>query len=224
MHEFDWLNPRIIPEEFKDEFDEDLLSERIKVFKEYYDRVILYHGCRPTNISSHYEKGLLICNPQGVLDREVLAIEEHFNINISKNKILAAVKECDESIVDSKYTKNKLYTVLDDRLLRESDAGHYCLYGSESINVILDKIYHPQIGNLKSKRKEIGKPTIFKVSVPVDDIDYTELGYIVESFNDAVYNNELGWIIDCSILFTRNIDAKYIKSHSHPEESKLRDR
>src|SRR5919205_705887 len=101
---------------------EDELTERLV---RYYSAVRAFHACRPLDVSSYYEQGLIPLDPGKAAS------------DFKRHLLCGDFPELDESDLDSVIKDTTLDTIegrvyfnLDERLLIEQ-CGHYLLYGSE---------------------------------------------------------------------------------------------
>lgn len=130
-------------------------------FKEAYSKIRLFHACRPGDIGSYIQKGLL---PLSTIDADNgtrILFRSQKTPLVSERALSDAVAE-----LSRENRGGYLYLSLDDiGLVR--DAGHYLIYGSE---------YHGALAATLSKRtgvdclvvlQKIGIPTMFACNVPL---------------------------------------------------------
>jgi hypothetical protein len=112
--------------------------------------LLAYHACRPTDIKSYYEKGLIPLNKKYIRD--------YFNQknypNITKERLDSAIK----NIRDPEIRFGKSYFVTNPEIIYKRD-NHYLKKGSECLSFVASKC---DVG-----LKADAQPTFFVCSVPV---------------------------------------------------------
>jgi len=197
--------------------DPIFLDEFVCNLKSHYKYILAYHGCRPTNISSYYQSGLLMLDKKKYNELFMRIFNKNDFKEISQEHLEEAIQEMNNS-----QREDQLYLTIDDRGLLE-DAGHYMIYGSEyimsltaSLSGILNYDYIPYLRN-------IGNPTIFKIKIPLSIIQTSDLQELLPCFfRQWVYNKSRGIVtthpLDFSFLLKENILPENIIEHYHPKE------
>ena len=125
-------------------------------FFSHYSHVRGYHGCRPVDVESYYEDGLLPPEKERLSEHAVYTLS---NDRHSKEKIEALFNKA----WDNYYAKGLYFCLCKNELL--DYCGHYLIYGSELICGIGRKL------GLDTTLKSKGTPTLFSVDVPIHLID-----------------------------------------------------
>ncbi|MFA6025548.1 MAG: hypothetical protein WC727_03840, partial [Ignavibacteriaceae bacterium] len=158
-------------------------SEFLQYFKNTYSHLLTFHGCRPSDILSYYKYGLL------VLDVELQnKYYEKMFLNKNFNKVTLDDFNFAISTLKKEKRENELYLAIDDKELIEF-AGHYLIYGSEYI-MCLAAILSERIGiDYKASLREIGKPTVFKIKLPVYLVNDKDISHMFKYlFRLWIYN------------------------------------
>jgi len=205
----------------RDENDNYFFNSEFRTFiKSNYSHILTYHGCRPLNTESYYEKGLLKLNVSHQNDNFVnLFLNENFN-EVLKEDIDYAINE-----TNKERRENQLFLGLDDRELIEM-SGHYLIYGSEYIVCLATRLSDRLKRDYQAFLRNHGEPTIFKVKLPIPDIKDDDLValfpilYRVWIYNTLNERN-IACSVDFSFFLKININPELIMSHYHP--TKIRD-
>ncbi len=133
-----------------------------QILQNKFSGVQCYHCCRPADVSSYLENGIMPLRIQSAIEfaRRVFisespepVTEEVFNIAVNEVKI-----DTREGIS---------YFGIDDRTLIR-DCGHYLLYGSEYVCGIAARLTRFQFGayDYRQLLKNYGIPTVFTCNIP----------------------------------------------------------
>lgn len=194
--------------------DQEIFYSFEEVFYDYYTHVKCFHGCRPINVSSYYERGFI-----GQIKDE---IEKQFR-TIFNDVHVEELNKAIEYLSDRGISeKGKIYFVCnDDELINES--GHYLIQGSEyimSMAACLSRCGNNQ-QDYRLRLREVGIPTIFEVNIPLDNIPSPQITTLIQTiiaswgdvnmFPEDVYDHDMGFTVHC------DIEAGNIVGHSHPK-------
>ena len=151
-----------------------------------YDRVRLFHGCRPVDVTSYYTCGI---KP---LDRT------HANAAAYTTFLAGAFPELTRADVDaaieevgSHLREDRVYFCFDGRELVEY-CGHYLIYGSEylfGVGASLMRLRRRRDGRSPDYRealKRIGIPTLLIVDLPLALLRRSTVREIAEALLDGV--------------------------------------
>jgi hypothetical protein len=181
---------------------------------ETYTSFIVFHGCRPTDVSSYYASGLQPSN-LGNLDEVARSIFLSPHVpTVTEHALTRAIASI------SRNDHGKLCVVLDERdLIRYS--GHYMIYGSEHLCGIGASLLRESGFDYRQILKRCGKPTVFRCRLPRVSIPQSQIE------NLARYLNEVTWeddrrrpsppLLDCSFILRDPIPAEHVLGHVHPE-------
>lgn len=190
-------------------------------FKEAYSKIRLFHACRPSDIGSYIQKGLL---PLSTIDADNgarILFRSQKTPLVSERALSDAVAE-----LSRENRGGYLYLSLDDiGLVR--DAGHYLIYGSE---------YHGALAATLSKRtgvdclvvlQKIGIPTVFACNVPLGYVSESTLQSLVcalisRAILEPGFQKKTVRTIDFTFTFSAKLPASVIRTHYHP--SRILDR
>jgi len=218
---FEYIDDFTHFKKFYSEFaDYSLLEDAfLTAFPLSFRFVRMFHCCRPPNTETYYCEGIRVLNSSEANDK----FRKHFLGNprfprISGHHIDGAISY----MADSSTRHGHVYFGLDDRFLIR-DAGHYLIYGSEYIQSLATFIEGEVGYDLKSELKEVGKPTIFQVNMPVGKFEIEEIRKLVQNalpawaYCIAHGRNEPGEI-DFAIVIREGLPSEFIVGHYHPEE------
>lgn len=128
-------------------------------FLNHFSKIRLFHGCRPINLNSYLEQGILK-NNQNRLENEAR------NIFSETNPSKQLLEKLEDAILElgELYTpyKKRVFLIVDDRVLLET-AGHYLINGSEYLLAIAVRVPCQNMQDLLRKR---GTPTIIFCDIP----------------------------------------------------------
>lgn len=124
----------------------------------------LFHGCRPLDVLSYYEKGILVMS----LDELARQFREIFSDHppeALEHAISKVMPRDEEWRVD---------TAIDLRFLIKH-ASHYIVHGSETLNAFA--VYLPSINgeDPRKRLKNVGVPTALVIEAPIGEVDYQTL-------------------------------------------------
>jgi len=196
------------------------LGERfVPNFTAHFDFVRMFHCCRPLQVEPYYMQGIRVLTSSEA--------DRHFKDrflnnpkfpNISETHIDVAI----DSLADSYTRFGKVNFVLDDRYLIEY-AGHYLIYGSEYILCLANFVGRKLGYDLESQLRLAGKPTVFKVDIPVGQFMIEELEALAHYALPAwahcmAHSKKQPGRIDFTITMDQTLPPKNIVDHYHPKE------
>lgn len=201
-----------------DEYDYGFFDDEFSnYFKGTYSHILTYHGCRPTNIQSYYQNGMLTLDKskQNKYFSDIF-LNDQFE-EVTREDVEFAINE-----MKKEDRENQLFLGLDDRTLIET-AGHYLIYGSEYIMCLAARLSEKLGNNYQENLRAIGTPTIFKVKLPVAETENDDIiNLFPELYRMWIYNNiknkntSVG--LDYSFFLKNNITSECIIDHYHPDE------
>lgn len=195
--------------------DEEIVAALEIRFKEYYSHVKSFHGCRPIDVRSYYEKGLLGQNGS-LLESQFRKIFE----DVSGDLVEKAILDSDDRRSDE---KGKIFFVCDDRNLIE-DCGHYLIQGSEYIMAMAASLcrFDGSGEDYKLRLRKAGIPTIFEVDIPLEQVPSNQINELVRTILATWGTNNLFpkdiHDYDMSFVLHSDVNPKNISSHSHPKK------
>ncbi|HXT14927.1 MAG TPA: hypothetical protein VN706_04815 [Gemmatimonadaceae bacterium] len=174
--------------------------------------VRLFHGCRPEDVSQYYSLGF-IRHADHIVDRarHVLGVRLGLSGEILERAIADTQLDLD---------RDRIFFVLDDRALLRY-AGHYLIYGSESIMAIAATAIRLGGPNLQPRLRNIGIPTLFTCDVPWTLLDNARQSEIADTLYDehrvtrGRQKSESG-LRDHTVILRCDVPASVIVSHHHP--------
>ncbi len=161
--------------------DSMITAEKINEFRQRYSHIRVYHGCRPVDVQSYYEKGLLLRDKDVQIDcfKKIFLrgkfpwlTEKMLQQSIER---LVGYSDDDES-----------HLFLDDRLCIERDS-RYLIYGSEHLYYLVSNLELPDEKKEKCKSvlRKRGMPTIFRINLP-NTTEYVRDNVIWETIQDML--------------------------------------
>ena len=136
------------------------------VLPRHYDAVRLFHGCRPTDVTSYYARGL---EPLDCAVADALALSVYGDGAFPE--VTADEVRCAIADVGSDLRQGRVYFCFDARELVER-CGHYLIYGSEylcSVGASLIRQRRLRDGWATDYRQALtrrGTPTLFACDLP----------------------------------------------------------
>ncbi len=210
---FDWKNPKSWEPLIRfSKLKKRKAIEYLAVIQKHYDGILVYHGCRPTDVSVYYKDGLRIANYQ-ILDQcaRNIFLSGEFS-EITEELFQEAVKKQSDN-----HNFNSC-VILDDRKLLEM-GGHYLIYGSERIFKIACNLTRNSVVDYTKVLKRFGQPTILILTLSIEQIGGSDL----DQFCDVISNNikiasrkTAIPLIDFTFLLKRNLPPTSIIDHYHP--------
>lgn len=151
------------PEAFKkltgQSIDKIITAEIISKFRQRYSHIRVYHGCRPADTQSYYEKGIL---PSVELkDVQVNRFRELF---LNDNYPELTEKMLQQSIEKIPKKEDELSADIDDRWLIEH-GGLFLIYGSEYLGNLVRNLPIENIEKYRSVLRKIGEPTMLECNL-----------------------------------------------------------
>jgi hypothetical protein len=203
--DYDWLNCVLAPE----------LDENRQETREALGDVLglasmrVFHGCRVADAGVFHREGLRANDP--------LKLEEEARRIVAEDDDLAWMRPHIEEMISRNTHRlrdqGQVYVCIDDRMQLE-DAGHYTLYGSEWMVVLLG------LGARRVLRRR-GVPTILELDIPLDTVNPSTRGELADVLLQEWTRqtvNKPDWLpkIDFTISFRESLPPEYVVSHYHP--------
>ena len=183
---------------------DDLLPTRLTVF----------HASRVLNVGIVHRDGLRINDPRSLADEARRIVAEEEDLAWMRPTIETTIAGFEHKDRDT----GRLYVVADDRPFLES-SGHYLIYGSEWIQVLLGWSAHTAL-------RRRGMPTIFEIELPLHVVHSsarTEFArdLLREWSRQQVASNTQSPELDFSFILGRDIPPEWVVGHAHP--ARIRD-
>ena len=178
---------------------DDLLGAALRV----------YHACRPLDAGVFHRDGLRVNDPE--------ALAEEFRQIVGSSEALAWMRPELEALLAENEHKDRdtgrLYVCADDRLYAK-DSGHYLLYGSEWVQVVLGFEGRPVL-------LERGAPTIVEIDLPLNvvhssDRDAFARKLLHEWSRQVVEDDGRSPNLDFTFRLRRGVPAAWVVGHTHP--------
>lgn len=168
-----------------------------------------YHACRPIDVSSYYKDGLRIARHYDLVEiAQGIFANGNFD-EISRDDVFASAQEMPST------SDNRLYVALDDRHIINW-CGDYLLYGSEYVIGIAAGLSRNHISDYRQYLKNFGKPTIFKLQLPLTLMSVDCLAELASGMSRAVFNNDIAHEEDFTVTLHQPVPPEFITSHFHP--------
>jgi hypothetical protein len=171
-----------------------------------YTHLRLFHCCRPVELRTYYERGIL------AMPLDVLA--EQFRM-IYRDVCL---RHIDAAIASVSWKEEpRADTTIDLRYLKEH-AKHYITHGSETLKAFA--VHLPKLDgkDATDRLRTIGRPTVFVIEAPLDEIDYATLEELDKSLKVLVEKGPCeacddGDMIDFTVSFPNGVPREWIVRH-----------
>lgn len=183
---------------------DDLLSARLSVF----------HASRVVDAGVVHREGLRINDPRFLADEARRIVAEEEDLAWMRPTLEARIAGFEHTDRDT----GTLYVVADDRPFLKS-SGHYLIYGSEWIQVLLGWGAHAAL-------RRRGSPTIFEVEMPlhvVHSSSRTEFArdLLREWSRQQAASDAQSPELDFSFMLRRDLPPEWVVRHAHP--ARIRD-
>lgn len=192
---------------------ESLLPEFAECLTAYYTHFKGFHGCRPSSLSSYYEKGLLGQNSQLLNDR----FREIFS-DAPKEDVESAIAEFKKR---SETERGAMWLVGCDKFLI-TRCGHYLIQGSEYIMALAAHLGYSMHGeDYRFRLRKYGVPTVLEVDIPVSLVPeaqtFSVAKLILSEWGQLASRQPLNFGDDppCFVLRS-DIPAESLRDHYHP--------
>jgi len=217
---FEYANDSYFDELYKKFGDySELIDNFLKQFFNKFNFIKMYHCCRPLDVQSYYDFGIKVLDMSDMNTRfrELFGNNPRFT-QITETHIKAAI----EYMAGSYKRHGNVYFGMDDRFLINY-CGHYLIYGSEYMGGLATFIQQQFNYDLKAELRKYGKPTIFKVRIPVTAFSEAELRELASealrtwAFNMA-HNRTYSYELDFGKDFDYSLASDHIIGHYHPNK------
>jgi len=179
-----------------------------------YSGFIVYHGCRPCDISSYYSSGL---RPSDLDRLDEIARRIFVSPkppSVTEQELTAAISSL------SRLDHGKLHVMLDQRYLVRN-TGHYMIYGSEHLCGIGAFLMREHGFDYRQVLKRFGTPTVFRLRLPHELDPERQIDDLARHLHEVTWEERRGRLSPplCSWAFTLSaaIPPECILEHSHPE-------
>ncbi|MCS4306289.1 hypothetical protein M2404_000612 [Rheinheimera pacifica] len=190
-----------------------ILPELTRSLTSYYTHFKGFHGCRPLNLRSYYENGLIGQNSE-------------FLCNMFREIFYDVPQEEVENVISQfadrgSAERGVMWLVGSDRFLVE-ECGHYLIQGSEYLMSLAANLSHsPNSEDYSRRLRKYGIPTVLEVDIPVSMLSLsqrTELAKMILSEWGQLLTRRLLSLRDdppCYVI-RQNIPSEYLRNHYHP--------
>jgi hypothetical protein len=193
----------------------DLRDEVLRCLMTHFTHIRAYHGCRPREIKSYLEEGLLPLDTSLAFDTISSHFADHRFPEVTPEVLRRALAN-----VDTDLRQGRVFFEANKRLLLDF-CGHYLLYGSEYFVGVLRSISKTR--DYAQVLKDSGIPTLLTCDVPIDWLEddtlleitgrliatYFKL-HVFSNYAHPQHGDGLGFEI------FRKLPPKFIASIEHP--------
>lgn len=182
-------------------------------FAGYYTHIRAYHACRPTDVGSYLQHGLLGQNRT--------LIESSFRSIFSDVDEALLDRAIDAMDSRGNHENGKIYFSCDPHELVEY-CGHYLLQGSEYLMALAARLceYDPGLEDYRLRLRRTGIPTVFEVGIPVEQIPVPQRHGLMKSIISAWAYHHLAPNEDAGdsmgFVLHSDLGPRNILSHFHP--------
>ena len=191
---------------------EYILPEFTGSLTSYYTHFKGFHGCRPSSVSSYYERGLLGQNSDLLCDifREIFS-------DVPKEDVENAIRQFADR---SNSERGAMWLVGSDKFLIEQ-CGHYLIQGSEYLMALAAHLSRSPSGE-GFRLRQYGIPTILEVDIPVklvpgaQQVEVAKM--ILSEWGQLAARRPMGFGDDPPCYVVRqDIPPECVRGHCHPE-------
>ncbi len=200
----------------------DLLIDENKVdeFRRRYSHIRAYHACRPENVSSYYDNGLLLSNKNAQIKRFRSFFLGGKFPELTEEMLQQSIKE----LAPYSCADGELCLALDDRFIIKH-CGNYLIYGSEYLTCLITQLPIANTKKYSAVLRGIGTPTFVEIDLPntseyvSDSIICVVIDEMIQRWQHCVANSTLDCsYLDCTISILKPLHPKHICSHYHPKK------
>ena len=197
----------------------DAADDRIADFRRRYSQIRVFHACRPDDVASYYEVGLLCGDKIALIERfRTIFLNGDFpeiTEEMLQRSIQEQVRYSDEGGI--------LYLALDDKWMI-SYCGHYLIYGSEYLGGLVTQMPTKNLERYRAALRKRGKPTFLEINLPSTP-DYGVTDEVILALLDEMLKewacrtcepNSESSMLDFTICSSKQIPAENIFSHYYP--------
>jgi len=196
-----------------------ITTEKINEFRRRYSHIRVYHGCRPTDVQSYYEKGIL---PS--VELKDVQVDRFREIFLNDNFPELTEEMLKQSIKKIGPKEDELSLDIDDRFIIEY-GGYYLIYGSEYMGNLVSNLPIENIEKYRSVLRKIGKPTFIEINlsntveyVSDNDIFNVICRMITEWTACLAYSETQSHLFGCTFELSELLPPEHIYSHYHPRK------
>jgi len=177
-----------------------------------FDGFITYHGCRPLDVTTYYQRGLLTGNISDLNRRgEELFYTPEFPFVTRQimDDALRSIPDIDDG---------KLFVVLDE-IDFVNDSAHYMIYGSEHLCGVGASLMRATGRDFRQILKRHGKPTLVRIALPqtlVDDDQVLDLARHLCSDLWDLRKKDAPPCYSWSFILRDSLPSHCIMDHIHP--------
>jgi len=207
--------------------DEEILSNVVKHFKDFYKKVTLYHACCPERLDDYYKNGIvkLDMHQQCDLFKSLIKRVDDEYCEVELNRI------CEEQIVFFKdlpdnfhEQRSKVYCFLDKNYLL-CDGKEFYEDGSEFLRTMISHLSNQNLrNNILDHIHTNYVPTIFHLNLSLECLGNENVNDIVRHIIwkwAGIYlaDDPQNFILDHGYDINASIDAEWISKHEHPRQA-----
>jgi hypothetical protein len=178
---------------------------------------VVFHGCRPTEIELYHGNGLRPSDLQQLNEvARRLFLKGQFP-EIDETGFEWAVELASKS-ASSANDEGKIFLAIDDENLIQH-CGHYLIYGSEYICGIAAKLCRKYGGDYRQILKRFGIPTVFGVSLPIDDVGDQGVQSLARHLSRIIWESRAQPtppMFDWTFTIKRALHPDEMLGHYHP--------
>lgn len=179
-----------------------------------YSGFIVFHGCRPLDVSSYYSSGLRASDLDSLNEVARRIFLSPDLPPVTERAFGAAI----DSV--SRLDHGKLYVVLDERdLLRY--CGHYMIYGSEHLCGIGASLTREHGFDYRQALKRFGTPTVVRFRLPHSSVPERQIDDLARHLHEVTWEDRHGQtsppLVSWSFILSDPIPPEHILGHTHPQ-------
>jgi len=208
--------------------DEEILSNVVKLVKDFYKEVTLYHACCPERLNEYYENGLVKLD----MDQECNSFKnlvkrfDNEYCEVELNRICVEAKDFFKDLPDNFHEhRKKVYCCLDKDYAYD-DCREFYEGGSEFFRNLIGRLSNKNLRNRILGHIHTNYiPTILHLNLPIKYLGNENVNDIVRRImwkwagiylaNEDPQSFKLEYAND----IRRSVDAKLITRHEHPRQA-----
>lgn len=208
-------------------YDGNLYDDFIEKFRDYYDRITVFHGCKPVDVESYRKHGIKPLDIDFFVEQTILALSDY---NVSKQDVLNTFEVLSQKGKDYHERYCGILCLSLSKRCFYNLSSQYLIFGSELIQrLILELFKSKQPSDCLDILRGIGIPTILHCEVSLNKISHDSLKGVVLYCLEVFLSSKMESLDHIHLLDDKAIEIKDIVLPSeiidiiHPDYRELND-
>lgn len=170
------------------------------------NKIILYHGTKTFETKTFYENGIQIPNKEFYFDL-FMRYTKNMNLELSSEQTILL-----NNLINEKEVEKQLFALLLPHSFTK-ECSHYIGLGSEWITSLFIQIFKQK--NAYEMLYSIGKPTIFKIIIPISELNDYNCQYVCGEILKCYLDTKDGYqyLNYGTVVMYKEVSPEHINSH-----------